>query len=31
VDPADAVIGLEILEAAFASAEAADVVALRAG
>jgi predicted dehydrogenase len=31
VDAADAVIGLEILEAAFASAEAADVVALRAG
>jgi predicted dehydrogenase len=31
VDPADAVIGLEILEAALASAEAADVVALRAG
>lgn len=31
VDPADAVIGLEILEAAFASAQAADVVALRAG
>jgi scyllo-inositol 2-dehydrogenase (NADP+) len=31
VDPADAVIGLEILEAAFASAEAADVVALHAG
>jgi scyllo-inositol 2-dehydrogenase (NADP+) len=31
VDPADAVIGLEILEAAFASAEAAGVVALRAG
>ena len=31
VDPADAVVGLEILEAAFASAEAADVVALRAG
>ena len=31
VDPADAVIGLEILEAALASAEAAEVVALRAG
>jgi scyllo-inositol 2-dehydrogenase (NADP+) len=31
VNPADAVIGLEILEAAFASAQAADVVALRAG
>ncbi|HEV7364124.1 MAG TPA: Gfo/Idh/MocA family oxidoreductase [Solirubrobacteraceae bacterium] len=31
VDPADAVVGLEILEAAFASAEAAGVVALRAG
>jgi scyllo-inositol 2-dehydrogenase (NADP+) len=31
VDPADAVIGLEILEAAFASAEELDVVALRAG
>jgi predicted dehydrogenase len=31
VDPTDAVVGLEILEAAFASAEAADVRALRAG
>lgn len=31
VDPADAVIGLEILEVALASAEAAEVVALRAG
>jgi predicted dehydrogenase len=31
VDPTDAVVGLEILEAAFASAEAADVLALRAG
>jgi predicted dehydrogenase len=31
VDPADAVIGLEILEAALASAHAADVVALHAG
>jgi predicted dehydrogenase len=31
VNPADAVIGLEILEAAFASAQAANVVALNAG
>jgi predicted dehydrogenase len=31
VDPADAVMGLEILEAAFASAGTADVVDLRAG
>jgi predicted dehydrogenase len=31
VDPAEAVIGLEILEAAFASAEAAEVVALGTG
>ena len=31
VDPADAVVGLEILEAAFASAESAEVLALPAG
>jgi len=31
VDPADAVIGLEILEAAFASPEAAEIVVLPAG
>jgi hypothetical protein len=31
VDPADAVVGLEVLEAAFASAQTADVVALQTG